>query len=424
MAASSAIYDGLSAHESHALYIEEVAALETIASKLEDDLSRIDKQSDHSAYKAGRRAMYEAKEKISIYTKTADPIIAQKVMDELWAFESEKTETDSVLSDDQAEIVRQLYLIMTKHGRLNSRYIKLPRNWMCLGYQCGFLEDLVVVMRTLGQLKISLTHMVGLTDLVTGFLTYLAREAEKDDDNPPRFSFLTNVLTNRLKGDRPAMRAFFRNAIEAQGASMRIGVWSDLSDQSDDADDYYYAIQGMYSLEFDPRVTRSIKSVDYSEDYAGDPDIAPPKYGIHFTVARTAIPIYRGEDTTCHRRRKNGKPILPGHICRFDRVIHAISDLSPVDPDDLDQGFKIAPKLKDIRSRMTHGISDEVTRQKYEAGLIFNVQKLVAHFEAQGLEDQVLLNEINTLLIQDDIPPDCIIGLISTPEELDAFWLG
>jgi hypothetical protein len=73
---------------------------------------------------------------------------------------------------------------------------------------------------------------------------------------------------------------------------------------------------------------------------------------------------------------------------------------------------------------MTHGISDTLSRPKYQSGLVFDVKALVKHFESNGQFNHVLINEIGTLLVLDDIPEHCIIHLVAGPAALDEFWSG
>ena len=208
----------------------------------------------------------------------------------------------------------------------------------------------------------------------------------------------------------------FANAINSQGMSKRIGIYRE------DSNDSYYAIQGMYGLEFDRRVTKSVKFSDYdseSKEEKGELSNDIPRYAIHFTRGEIARSIYSNAKTTSHRKRSNGKELVPGAICRFDRVIHAITDIRHTE-----NGFVIAPRLKDIRSRMVHGISDENVRPKYESGLVFDVKALAKYYEDNGIVNAILINEIGTLLVHDDIPHECIVTLIDGEDEIDKFWSG
>jgi hypothetical protein len=248
----------------------------------------------------------------------------------------------------------------------------------------------VVVMRTPTQIGISNTHMVSLTDLIKGFNDYSQKE---------RFIFLNRVFSKSVD----EISSLLKCAVRSQGASKRIGIYVPSAQV-----EYYYAIQGVYGdIEYDERVVRNITTTI---------DDVSPRYAIHFTKLPIALAIINKTETKSHRPRKNGKSLTPGSICRFDRAIHAITNIEKTDT-----SFVIAKSLKDIRDRMTHGISDEAIRQKYEAGLIFDIQKLAFFYKGHR---NILINELGTLLVLDDIPADCIICCIHTDEDLNTFWRG
>lgn len=411
----------LDVFDMEALYQVELSALQKASDDADESLFvlQADKNS-RAQLKAARTTAHDTKTRYNKYIETHDRSISQAVIDELWRLETKKiirqSDQVAVLPDSMSERVRKMYLLMASHGRLNSRYIKLPRDWMNLGYTCGLLEDLVVVFRTLGQLRIASTHLVSLFDLIKGFDEYMRRE-EKDGNH--RFAFLSDLL---LKKSVDFTEVFTR-AVAAQGASKRIGSYVVSHGWANDdlkyKGLYLYAIQGMYGLEFDHRVTRSI----HLEDYL-DIEHQIPRYAIHFTRKEIAHSIWTKAPTTSHRKRSNGKPLESGAICRFDRVIHAITDIEQVHVDGADPYFVIAPKLKNIRERMSHGISEEMTRQKYEAGLVFDIKLLAEHYESRCLNDHILINEINTLLVHDDIPAHCIIDLLISDDDLNRFWAG
>jgi hypothetical protein len=323
-----------------------------------------------------------------------------------------------------------MYLLLASHGRNNSRYVKLPRDWMNLGYMCGLLEDLVVVMRTLSQLNISKTHLVDIPRLITNFVEYMHKE---ESDSNHRFLFLSDLVLNSHR----IIDQIIVNSILSQGNSKRIGIYTPLDDSVLKISlpgshncyanlqmniRYIYAIQGIYGMSYDPRVTNPITTRNSSYS----------KYAIHFTKKEIAYNIYHNVPTTSHRLRSNGLPIYPGTICRFDRHIHAISDIEKIsEPDSysvnsfsVNSYFVISQKLKNIRDRMSHGISDEISRPKYEAGLIIDIESLVQDYESSKINTQIIINEIGTLLISSDIPRKYIIGLIITDEDLNKFWAG
>jgi hypothetical protein len=101
-----------------------------------------------------------------------------------------------------------------------------------------------------------------------------------------------------------------------------------------------------------------------------------------------------------------------GTICRFIRHIHAITNVK-LDPNGK---YHIISIDKDIRDRMTHGISTEPIRPKYEAGLVIDLPQLVHDFP-----DQMVINEIGTLLMNCDIPHKYLKALI-IDDDAEYFW--
>lgn len=376
---------------------ENVTRMDQEIEALEQKSKDVDRK-NREAIKSVRTELFTAKTNRNSYIASNDINIANLILDELYRYEQLKNDAGFV-PDSHCETIRQLYLILSNHGRINARYVKLPRGWMNLGYYCGLLEDMVVVTRTLSQVNISKHQLVSLKELIDGFRAYV--EEEKRTMSGHRFTFLTDILS------RPGVdiQTVFRKAIHFQGASKRIGI------STENEIDYYYAIQGIYGLEYDSRVTRPITVNDYLNG------INVPRYAIHFTKREIARSIFDASPTSSHRKRANGKELIQGAICRFDRAIHAITNIEQTP-----NGFVISSKLKDIRDRMTHGISDTMSRQKYEAGLIFDISVLVNYYESMGVKDLVLLNELETLLVLDDIPHNCLVQLIETEEELNKFW--
>lgn len=69
---------------------------------------------------------------------------------------------------------------------------------------------------------------------------------------------------------------------------------------------------------------------------------------------------------------------------------------------------------------MAHGIKTDVERPKYQAGLVIDVKRLVSTLP----EGSVLMNEIGTLLVNADIPRDCLLYCIESEQDVEAFWSG
>jgi hypothetical protein len=282
--------------------------------------------------------------------------------------------------------MKSLFISFSSVGRITSRYLKLPDDWMQIGYFGGLLEDLVVVMRTITQLKISSGQLISINEFIANFRNLI----KNDQQNAFRFTFLVDLFTidNNIK-----IGEFLLKAISLQGLSTRIGVYND------DINLYIYAIQGIFSCSYDNRVVKYLT-----------PENTIP-YAIHFTKIEIANAIWNNIPTTS---TKNSSEIQVGEICRFNRCIHAISSVIKTD-----MGFKIGSSLKNLRNRMSHGIKPSGDgRKKYESGLIIDVVKLVSILPPKS----VMINELGTLLVDKNIPHDCIIDCIDTDEKLDYFW--
>lgn len=221
-------------------------------------------------------------------------MLGDKIIDYL--FEIEENKIDGKLDHTYYKDVLYLYNILSSEcSRNHARYVKMPKDWILLGFMSGFLEDLVVVMRTLSQTSISKTHLVTLTDLIQNYKTYC------NSDNPNRFPFITKLFTQNID----IVRNYITNSIKSQSKSKRIGMYSDA-----DGNEYYYSIQGLLgNMEYDSRV---VKTLDRSNC---------PKYAVHFTKSDIAKKIWLKEKTSSVK----GERELPvGTICRFQRSIHAL----------------------------------------------------------------------------------------------------
>lgn len=377
-----------------------------------------------------------------------EKLISNRVLDEILKLESKsKSESGSHEyqqdQQDKNEKTRQLYILLTKLGRTNSRYLKLPIQWMNLGTNAGLLEDLVVVMRTPTQIGIGASHMVSIEQLMIGFRKFMKIELETKGYIQSRFLFLSYLfitITNKLSQIQALdididveIGKKLQLAVELQGVSKRIGIFRDREDNVL----YFYAIQGLFgNILYDPRVVQEINHLTFTNVTETKnmstkiSRISFPKYAIHFTKKEIALKIWNKEQTESHRSRTNGKIIEPGFICRFDRAIHAITSINVQNDTDTEsriereeKKFVIEKSLKDIRSRMNHGIDDQITRQKYEAGLIIDIEKLANYYKSQDKKDIIFINELNTLLVMDDIPHECLLSCIHTTEQLNQFWL-
>jgi hypothetical protein len=306
----------------------------------------------------------------------------------LYLFNLESFKSNGLLPLYMYDDIKKLYNILAESGRFNARYIKLPKSWILLGSFAGILEDLVVVMRTASQLKISSNHLITLNNLISGFSKFIT------DDTNLRFVFLSNLLQKPID----IVENVLNNAISSQGIAKRISSYTD-----SDGTIYYYAIQGLIGgVLFDSRV---VKTLTLDKPF--------PPYAVHFTKKNIALSIWQKNPTTSTKKRSNGLEIIIGAINKFDRPIHALTNI------EFDgSNYHIVSTDKDIKDRMTHGIKDTIVRPKYEAGLVINVTKLISIMPY----GYVQINEIGTLLVHDDIIHDCLLDCIINDTDIEKFW--
>lgn len=322
----------------------------------------------------------------------------------------------------------KLYLFLCDNGgRFNSRYVKMPKDWPAIGLNAGLLEDLIVVLRTPGQIGLGNKHLYSLTELVEGFRKFLIREVKDPKKTwemklSPRFLFLTHIIDSRFTDlstieekyvdellsdfdttykemELVHIERLITTAILQQGNSKRIGVYKE------DGEVFYYAIQGILGdIKFDPRVTKTL-----------DVNNCPP-LAVHFTKQQLALNIWNKVPTRVTKQTGRKEALPLGAICKFERPVHALTNVKQHS----DGSYRIFNVDKDIRNRMAHGIRVTVERPKYQAGLVIDVPKLIKVLPAGSVKQ----NEIGTLLVNGDIPNECLLYCISTEEDVEIFWSG
>lgn len=322
--------------------------------------------------------------------------ISKKCYNTLVDMEREKVE--GILPLRLLPEVKKLYLCISKYGgRLTSRYFKLPIVWLNLGIFGGILEDLIVVLRTPVDIFGEEKHLFSCTELIEKITSLMNR----DDSFLKRFFFLGKLF---LSHEKDEVRRILLECINLQRDSKRIGIYID-------DEENFYAIQGLYKVNYDSRVVRTLHLARCDSEE----ELLPP-YAVHFTRLEIASAIWGCQPTK--NPRAKGMEIPVGEIVCFPntRAIHLITDVS-LEGDH----FRISQKLKDIRNRMQHGISEgdgEEPRRKYEAGLVVDVRKLLSSVE----DGKVQINEIGTMLVSCNIPRECIISALIEDEDISTFW--
>jgi hypothetical protein len=315
-------------------------------------------------------------------------------------FDLEGFKVDGLLNESLREPIRELYVMLINHGgKPYSRYKKLPDSWLSIGFCAGFMEDLVVVMRTGSQLGIFTTHVSTVEEIVAGFRHYLTTVKPTN----VRFAFMTYAFDKLSDSD---VSALIVKAVKSQGVSQRVGFMEEKMS--------IYAIQGLYGrIDYDPRVVRVLTPECFANGSA-------PKFAIHFTQADLAEKIWTKAPT--ENTRAKGAEIPVGQIVRFMRVIHGLTCVV----EDEDGILRIAETHASIHDRMAHGLCQSaggwgkeksVTRGKYQAGIILDLE-MVVHTLAPG---SVMLNELGTLLVKENIPHKCMIEHVHG-DRVDDFW--
>jgi hypothetical protein len=338
---------------------------------------------DRPTKKALRTKLVDLQTSLNVYVEQEKNNIRDAMITYLFSLESMKNE-EGLLPESHYADVKWVYSSLADLSRINCRYVKLPKMWVRLGFLAGVLEDLVVVMRTSSQLGISNNHLITLAELTSGL-----RGCTHTDDGELRFPFLNKLLEQGAQ-----VPILLQRAIASQGKARRIAIYQDT---------HYYAIQGLLGgVKYDPRVITTLTT-----------ETAPP-FAVHFTTSEIASAIWHSQTTTVTKRTSTrSAEIQIGWICKFDRAIHALTNISYDG-----KYYHIVTSDKDIKDRMTHGIKDTNVRPKYESGLVIDLKVLTA-----GLpHGMVQMNELGTLLVGCDIPHEYLLALISTDDELTHFW--
>lgn len=333
-------------------------------------------------------------------------------------------------SEENLSEIKEIYLILAKYcGESLSRYFKLPLGWLALGSGGGILEDLIVVLRTPKNVFPHLFCGEEIKNSPIFEIEELFNELNKvfqDQKLCDRFPFLHYFCTLNCEVD-----SFISNLLRLlnlQNANKRIGHF--IEDQKI----FLYTIQGLFGMKYSPR---SVKILDYSLQLARVDEREFPLYAVHFTSRDIATKIWNCEPTISPIKNE----ILPvGEIIRFrnKRAIHCIGDVEKIE-----DHFYIGEKSRDISKRMTDNISGD-RRVKYTAGLIIDLRSLFFYYsshplslESEGefspslslsrvreseVERSIFQNEIGTILIERNVPRECIVASLLSEEEVNSFW--
>ena len=358
---------------------------------------------DKKTIKDSKRMSCQLKSQANSELLKHEEIMANLIYERLVRLDKTKGSQGYICDQSDLDEVKNLYLLLTKQGRWNVRYSKLPKNWLRLGTSAGVLEELVVIFRTAGNEGFHPNHLFTVSDLHRTIIEY-------NKKSRLRFLFITK-LYEQLPEDE--IEFVLLQLIQFfQEPSFRIGIlqepyleWRNRM--------YFYAIQGVYGdITLDNRVVKIVSNDGFEIVNGKKSDVQVRRYAVHFTRKPFAQCIWDSVNVT-NAIKKRDKDIAPGSIAKFQRSIHALTCVSMIN-----NVLVIDEDKACIRDRMVHGINDTVKRTKYEAGLVIDIHKLAGILN----EGCVMINELGTLLVNDDIPRSCIVDLIVTDEQLNQFW--
>jgi hypothetical protein len=350
----------------------------------------LNKKTSQHLLKPFKRDVHKQRSKKNNYIAEREDGLAMKVCEYL--LDAECLKIDGWIPEEYHDIIRDMYIILSLNGgRSHSRYKKLPLCWLGLGVSAGFMEDMVVVMRTISQLGFSSTHVCSIKRLISGYRKYI-------EDNPDHFRFMFMRFVFNRYNDEDLIQ-FIISAIKNQDASKRIGLLEDDVDGP-----CCYALQGVYGhMEYDPRTVKVLTPDSFT-------DSSISQIGVHFTKDIIAEAIWKREKTS--NSRSNGVEIPVGEIVRFDRVIHGLTCVVYENGD-----YKIAKTHRGIHNRMVHGLYKENVRVKYQSGLVLDIPKIVEMLPTGS----VIINELGTLMVTKNIPHECIKAHLSV-DNINVFW--
>ena len=186
----------------------------------------------------------------------------------------EASKIKGYLPESFCEEVKQLYLLLTRHGRMNARYNKLPKDWLRIGIYAAIMEELIVILRTPNQIGLGDKHLYTICEIIDGI-----KDFEKKKENKTiRFIFIAKLFA---ASDFSQITAVLEDCVRYQGLSKRIGIYINKNTNEMNL----YAIQGLFGgIELDPRVVRIL---------TGEKD--EPCFAVHFTKENIALSIWSQE---------------------------------------------------------------------------------------------------------------------------------
>ncbi|MBA42652.1 MAG: hypothetical protein CMF62_01410 [Magnetococcales bacterium] len=197
---------------------EEFAKIKELEiTKLKNKLDSMNRKDDKDTYKKIKGEHYNLVKKIKDKNESLNMKLKEIIIEFMYQYM--KLEEKFLNKKDMYE----LFLTLSGLNRFTTRYKKIPRDWLSIGFAGGVLEDLIVILRVAYQFDISTKHLISSTELIDGL-----KKVDKC-----RFSFISKVLEKLEEKDIPN---YINQCLTLQGESKRINVYNG----------YYYAIQGIY----------------------------------------------------------------------------------------------------------------------------------------------------------------------------------
>jgi hypothetical protein len=310
----------------------------------------------------------------------------------------EKEKIDCVLDQDKLMEVGNIYIMLSRWGKFNSLYQKIPHQLLCTGINAGILEDLLYVLRKPKVIGLKMKHIHSEKELVDTLNIYFTKTL--NTNTSIRLSFL-NYLFKTQTYD--GIISTLNKAIHSQYFVRRIGI----KQIKGTNEMMYYTYNGLYyRIPYDIRVVRDI-DVDYFMKHDSI------KYAIHFMKKRIAIDIWNEEETVL-RKSLNRKSHL-GSVCVIEQSILA----TPVEL--LSHDYVIHHSCKNMKKSLNYGLNDS-SKSNYSGGLIIDLEKLWHEYnEHSEYVSAIQMNELGLILIHYDIPSSCIVKCVYG-EELNKLW--
>ena len=312
----------------------------------------------------------------------------------------EKEKVDGVLDQDKLMEVGNIYIMLSRWGKFNSLYQKIPHQLLCTGINAGILEDLLYVLRKPKSIELKMKHIHSEKELVDTLNIYFTKSL--NTHAPIRLSFLNYLFkTHTYEGIIEALN----KAILSQYFVKRIGI----KQIKGTNEMMYYAYNGLYyRIPYDIRVVCDIDADHFMKKDA-------IKYAVHFMKKRSAVDIWN-EDETILRKSLNRKSQL-GSVCVIEQSILA----TPVELLSYDN-YVIHSSCKDMRKSLNYGLNNS-SKSNYSGGLIIDLEKLWHEYrEHNEYVSAIQMNELGLILIHYDVPSSCVIKCVYEDDDINKLW--